>query len=135
MTTVKELQPKQGNVNIELDILDVGPAREFQKFGKPGRVSTAVGKDGTGDVKITLWNDEIEKVKGGDHIKITNGYVSEWQGELQVSTGRFGTIEVVPEDPEKHKKEDAQVAKPAAKPQKGDEMLDGALIDDEEDVI
>ncbi|HII65568.1 TPA: hypothetical protein HA295_02220, partial [Candidatus Woesearchaeota archaeon] len=84
---VKELQSKQGNVNIELDILDVGPSREFQKFGKPGRVSTAVAKDDTGDVKLTLWNDEIDQVKGGDRIRITNGYVSEWQGELQVSTG------------------------------------------------
>ena len=95
MAKVKELQAKQGNVTIELDILDVGPSREFQKFGKPGRVASAVAKDDTGDVKITLWNDEIDQVKAGDRIRLTNGYVSEWQGELQVSTGRFGKLEVI----------------------------------------
>ena len=51
---VKDLKAKQGNVDIELDILDIGPAREFQKFGKPGRVSTAIEKDETGNVKLTL---------------------------------------------------------------------------------
>lgn len=135
MTTVKELQPKQGNVNIELDILDVGQPREFQKFGKPGRVASAVGKDETGDVKLTLWNDEIDRIKGGDRIRITNGYVSEWQGELQVSTGRFGKIEVIGENPDTHKKEDASPSGQAPPPQKKDDSSGNGLIDDEEDVI
>ncbi|HIH04700.1 TPA: DNA-binding protein [Candidatus Woesearchaeota archaeon] len=128
---VKELQSKQGNVNIELDILDVGPSREFQKFGKPGRVSTAVAKDDTGDVKLTLWNDEIDQVKGGDRIRITNGYVSEWQGELQVSTGRFGKIEVIGENPDTHKGEDSS----AAAQKKQDDDGGNGPVDDEEDVI
>lgn len=128
---VKELQPKQGNVNIELDILDVGPAREFQKFGKPGRVATAVAKDDTGDVKLTLWNDELDQVKGGDHIRITNGYISEWQGELQVSTGRFGKIEVIGENPDTRKAEDPS----AAAQKKQDDDGGNGPVDDEEDVI
>ena len=92
---VKDLQPRQGKVDIVLDIVDVGEPREFEKFGRAGRVTTAVAKDETGDIKLTLWNDDIEKVKAGDKIKITNGYVSEWQGEKQLSTGKFGTLEVI----------------------------------------
>src|SRR3989344_442833 len=94
---VKDLKPRQGNVDITIDVLDVGQAREFQKFGKPGRVANAVAKDETGDIKITLWNDEIDRIKGGDRVSIQNGYVSEWQGELQLSTGRFGKLEVISE--------------------------------------
>ena|SRR3989338_8395359 len=127
---VKELTAKQGNVNIDLDVLDVGQAREFQKFGKPGRVANAVAKDETGDVKITLWNDEIDRIKGGDKVKITNGYVSEWQGELQVSTGRFGKIEVVGESSTPEAKPATSTSKPAQK-----EEEDNTLVDDEEDVI
>ena len=94
---VKDLQVKQGKVDITLDVVDIGEPREFEKFGKAGRVATAIAKDESGDIKITLWNDDINKIKPGDKIKITNGYVSEWQGEKQLSTGKFGTLEVTGE--------------------------------------
>ncbi|MBI2134367.1 hypothetical protein HYU09_00105 [Candidatus Woesearchaeota archaeon] len=97
---VKDLKPRQGKVDIELDIVDMGEVREFEKFGKAGRVANAIAKDETGDIKLTLWNDDIEKIKSGDKIKITNGYVSEWQGEMQLSTGKFGTMEVLGESKE-----------------------------------
>ncbi len=141
MVKVNELQAKQGNITIALDILDVGPAREFQKFGKPGRVASAVGKDDTGDVKMTLWNDEIDLIKAGDCVQLTNGYVSEWQGELQVSTGRFGKLEVIGKHSEamEQPSESAPVKSIPShgkQPSKKDEEeFTDKLIDDEEDVI
>ena len=92
---VKDLKPKQGNVDITIDVVDVGEAREFQKFGKPGRVANAVAKDETGNIKLTLWNEDIEKVSAGDKVHLTNGYVNEWQGEMQLTTGKFGKLEVL----------------------------------------
>ena len=92
---VKDLKPRQGNVDIIVDVVDVGTPREFQKFGKPGRVATAIAKDETGDIKLTLWNEDIEKVNAGDKVHLTNGYVNEWQGEMQLTTGRLGKLEVV----------------------------------------
>jgi len=93
-------------------------------------VANAVAKDETGDIKITLWNDEIDRIKGGDRVSIQNGYVSEWQGELQVSTGRFGKIEVVGESSTPAEKP----ASPASKTGQKEEE-DNSLVDDEEDVI
>ena len=92
---IKDLKPKLGNVDIVIDVVDVGDAREFNKFGKPGKVATAIAKDETGDVKLTLWNDDIEKVKAGDKVHLVNGYVNEWQGEMQLTAGRMGKLEVV----------------------------------------
>ena len=92
---VKDIKPKSGNIDVVIDIVDVGPAREFSKFGKPGKVATAIGKDETGDVKLSLWNDDIDKVKAGDKIHITNGWANEWQGEIQLSTGKFGKMEII----------------------------------------
>ena len=92
---IKDLKPKQGNVDVTVDIVDVGEAREFQKFGKAGRVSTAIAKDESGDIKLTLWNEDIDRVKAGDKIHLVNGYVNEWQGEMQLTTGRMGKLEVV----------------------------------------
>ena len=92
---VKDLKPKQGNVDITVDVVYVGDPREFNKFGKAGKVATAIAKDETGDVKLSLWNEDVDKVKAGDKIKLTNGYVNEWQGEMQLTTGRMGKLEVV----------------------------------------
>jgi replication factor A1 len=92
---VKDLEARQGNVNLTLEIVEKGDIREFEKFGKKGRVCNAVAKDATGSIKLTLWNDDIDKVNAGDTIKIENGWVGEWQGELQLSTGKFGKLAVV----------------------------------------
>ena len=42
---ISDLQPKQGNVDIELEVTSKGEVREFQKFGKTGKVCTAEAKD------------------------------------------------------------------------------------------
>ena len=97
---IKDLKIREGNVNIVVDVVDVGEVREFEKFGRSGRVATAVAKDETGDVKLTLWNEQIDQVKAGDKVKITNGYVSEWQGEPQLTTGKMGKLEIVGESKE-----------------------------------
>lgn len=92
---INELKPGQGNVTIEGEITDVSPPRTFEKFGKSGRVANAVLKDNTGEIKLSLWNEQIDTVKTGSHVRITNGYVSEWKGELQLTTGKFGKLEIL----------------------------------------
>ena len=130
---IKDLKPKQGNVDIVIDVTEVGPTREFQKFGKPGRVANAIAKDETGDVKLTLWNDDIEKVKAGDKIHITNGYVNEWQGELQLGTGRMGKMEIVGKaDASSSKKEEPNASEPEQDISVEEEDIEDLSGDDEE---
>ncbi len=92
---IKDLKPKQNVEAIELEILELGLIREFAKFGKPGRVLTATAGDKSGKINLTLWNEQVESVTQGDRIKITNGFVTEWQGVLQITTGRNGSLEVI----------------------------------------
>ncbi len=92
---IADLKAGQGKVDIIVEITEKGDARSFSKFGKEGKVCSAVGKDGSGEIKISLWNEQVDQVNVGDTIQFTNGYVSEWQGEKQLSTGRFGKLEVV----------------------------------------
>lgn len=126
---IKDLKVKEGNVNLTLTIVDKGPVREFNKFGKSGKVCNAQAKDESGTISLTLWNDDIDKVKAGDVIQLTNGYVGEWQGEPQLSTGRFGKIEVTGSD--------ASAARPAAKPEKpaAKPAIEDNDIDVDEDFI
>lgn len=93
---ISELKPKQGSVELTAEVVEIGDVRTFNKFGKEGKVADAVIKDGSGQVRLSLWNEQADRVKAGDTITIKNGYVNEWQGELQLTTGRLGTIEVVP---------------------------------------
>ncbi|MDO8481160.1 MAG: OB-fold nucleic acid binding domain-containing protein [Nanoarchaeota archaeon] len=92
---IKDLQARQGNVNLTLDIVEKAAVREFEKFGKKGRVCNAKAQDETGSITITLWNDDVDAVNVGDKIQIENGWVSEWQGELQLGTGKFGKLTIV----------------------------------------
>ena len=92
---INELQAKQGKVEIEIEIVEKGEVREFTKFGAIGKVCNCKAKDETGEIKVTLWNDQIDQVNVGDKVKITNGYVNEYQGELQLTTGKFGKLEVL----------------------------------------
>lgn len=95
MTKISELIPKQGKVAIEASITSISNVYEFNKAGKIGRVANATLQDESGEVKLTLWNEEIDKVKAGNTIRIRNGYVNEWQGQKQLMVGRFGDLEVV----------------------------------------
>ena len=56
-----------------------------------------MASDDSGEIKLSLWNDEIAKFNIGDKIKITNGYVSEFNGEKQLSAGKYGKIELAGE--------------------------------------
>jgi len=92
---ISELKTGQGKVDVEAEIVSIEEPREYDKFGKKFRVANATIKDDSGEIKVSFWNDEIEKVAVGKKIKITNGYVSEFKGEKQLSAGKFGTLEVL----------------------------------------
>jgi len=90
---ISELTIGQGNVDVEGTIKEVGEIRTFNKFGRQLSVGNAILEDESGTVKLTLWNDDAERFKEGDKVKITNGYVNEFQGEKQLTSGKFGKIE------------------------------------------
>lgn len=89
------MHARMGNVDLILTLAEKGEVRTFEKFGKSGRVCTSVAEDDTGKISLTLWNDDVDKVNAGDKIQIKNGWVGEYQGELQLSTGKFGSLEVL----------------------------------------
>jgi replication factor A1 len=91
---IKDIKPKTGSIDIVGEIVDKSNVREFEKFGKQGKVCTAKIKDDTGEVSLTLWNNEADNISVGDKIHLTNGWAGEWQGEIQLSAGKFGKIEV-----------------------------------------
>lgn len=92
---IKDLKANSGNVDLIFEIVEKEEPRTFEKFGKSGSVCNAKVRDETGEVKLTLWNEDIEKVKAGDKVHLQNGWCSEFKEELQISSGKFGKLEVV----------------------------------------
>lgn len=63
--------------------------------GTTHRVATAILVDDTGSIKLTLWNEQIDQVNVNDVVKIENGYVTSFRGEIQLNVGRYGRLSVV----------------------------------------
>ncbi|MBI2549731.1 DNA-binding protein [Candidatus Woesearchaeota archaeon] len=124
---IKELAPRMGNVELTAEVAEVGEVREFNKFGKSGRVATARLKDETGEIELSLWNEQIDQIGKGDTIRVVNGYVKEYQGEMQLTTGMKGSIEVV-----KKAEKQAEVAAEPAAEAKQQETPETSAVDEED---
>lgn len=92
---IKDIQPRQGNVDLTAEVVSISKIREFTKHGKSGRVANARIRDKTGETTMTLWNEQVDKVKPGDVIQVAGAYANEWQGEIQITTGKYGNFEVL----------------------------------------
>ncbi|MFC1686038.1 OB-fold nucleic acid binding domain-containing protein [Nanoarchaeota archaeon] len=102
---ISEIQGNQGKIDVEGDVVEISEPREFEKYGKTLRVATAILKDDSGTVKLTLWNEEIGKIKKGDRVAVKNGYARTFRDEVQLTAGKFGKMEVVGEAKEAPKAE------------------------------
>jgi replication factor A1 len=94
---IRELRAEAKIDTLELTIKEKGSARDFSsRSGSTGKVCDAKAVDDEHqEVSVSLWNEEIDRVQVNDRIRITNGWAREWRGNLQVSAGRFGKLEVL----------------------------------------
>lgn len=106
MAKISELIAGQGRIELEAEVKSVEEPRTFNKFGRELKVCNAIISDESGEIKLTLWNEDIEKVKIGSKVKITNGFVNEFQGEKQLTAGKFGKLEVLEEKEKKEAEEE-----------------------------
>ena len=83
-------------VSVEGKVVEKGDTREVKSKFKDEtyRIVDAVIADESGSIKLTLWNEQIEQVNVGDNIKIENGYVTSFKGEIQLNVGKFGKMTV-----------------------------------------
>jgi replication factor A1 len=94
---VRDLRAEAKVDALELVIQEKGSVRDFtSRTGSSGKVCDAKAVDDEGqEVSVSLWNDEIQRVQPKDRIRITNGWAREWRGNLQVTAGRYGKLEVL----------------------------------------
>lgn len=82
------------NATIEATITAVSPVRDVVTARGPSQVADATLQDETGTITLTLWGADTKRYSVGQKVKITDGWVKDYRGKLQVSMGRSGKIEI-----------------------------------------
>lgn len=90
---IADLRPsKLGTVEATVSQLEA--VREITKRdGTAQKVRNGRLKDDTGEITLVLWGEEVALVNEGDRVRITEGWVKEYQGRPQISLGRVGKLE------------------------------------------
>jgi replication factor A1 len=94
---IKALQTGMKRIEVEATVVDKGNTRQVQsRFGNETfNVADAIVQDETGTIKLTLWNEQIDQVKVGDKIKVENGYITSFKGEIQLNVGKYGKLTIL----------------------------------------
>ena len=124
---IEDIKPNQGKISIEAVIVEMDSPRDINSAAGALRVANAIIQDDSGKMKLTLWNAEIDKVKVGDKIRITNGFAKEYRDEIQLSAGKFGKLEVVGQE------DVSKLAKPKEEVEGKVEAMEGSDLYDEEE--
>jgi len=91
-----DVKPEMRRVDLDMKIVEIEEPRSYaSRTGKEGRVTTAIGEDDSGRIKISIWDKDIDRVKVGNTVKIRNGYARLFRDEVHVSAGMYGKLEVV----------------------------------------
>jgi replication factor A1 len=92
---VGELTPASRAVNVTAKVVSKSEIREIPmgRDGSPHKVCDALVGDATGSIYLTLWDDNIEKVNENDTVRIENGYVTLFKGNMRLNIGKYGKLE------------------------------------------
>jgi replication factor A1 len=103
---ISELSEGKKGIEIEGKIELIYPIKEFEKNGKKGKLQNFIISDNTGEIRGTLWNDQIEenKIKQGNEVVITNLIVTTYNDKNQISLGFGGKVKTIKENETEYKK-------------------------------
>lgn len=93
--TVEELDAESDDVEIKGKIKELPTPRAVSTQYGQKRITTVVFEDDTGEIDLTLWEEEIDAIEEGAEVEITGAYVREWGDTIQLNIGRDGNIEQV----------------------------------------
>jgi replication factor A1 len=93
---IKDLRDGMRRVDAEGEIAEMAEPRSVNlKSGDQARVADCMLRDDSGQIKLSLWDDQIDQVRQGSRVRITNGYTNSFRGELRLNVGRYGKLEVL----------------------------------------
>lgn len=92
---IKDLRDGMKRVDVTGVVESLEDERKVNlKTGDTARVRNVMVRDGSGVVKLVLWNEDIDRVAKDSLIAVSNGFTRTWKGELQLNVGRYGKLSV-----------------------------------------
>lgn len=95
---IKNIVPGIRNLNVQARISKIFQ-RDFEKDGKKGRVANVFLFDGTGTIRLSLWDEQTNLIDSLDQdmaIEIINGYTKEdYQGNPEIRLSKRGKIKIL----------------------------------------
>lgn len=92
--SIRDVRAGMRHVNLKAKILEVAePKRVVTRYGNNAIVAKVLIGDGTGTIKLCLWNGQIDGVSVGDAVQIKNAQAAMFRGERFLSLGKKGTLD------------------------------------------
>ena len=97
---ISQAKKMRSGINVSATVKSKGDPRTVNlRSGGTVDVCDAVISDGDtqeDEMKLTLWGDDIQAVNVDDTVVVTNGYTNEFKGEVSLTKGKFGKMDVNP---------------------------------------
>lgn len=91
---IGDIKAGMNNVSIEAKVIDKSDTRVVQtRYGKRN-VADVTLEDDTGEIKLSLWQDQIGEVAIGDQVTLTGAYVTQFREQMQLNIPKSGKLEV-----------------------------------------
>ena len=91
---ISEIKPGLSDVTVEGKVTDKSETRKVQTRYGQRSVCDATLEDETGAIKLSLWEEAIDRINVGDKIKVSGAYITEFRNQLQLNMPRSGKLEV-----------------------------------------
>ena len=91
---INEVKRGMSSVSVEGRIAEKSEARRVKTRYGQRSVADVTLEDETGTIGLSLWEEQIDLVNGGDEVKITGAYVTDFRNSLQLTIPQSGKLEV-----------------------------------------
>jgi replication factor A1 len=93
---IRDLRDGMRRVDAEGEISEISEPRTVNlRTGDQAKVADCMLRDESGQIKLSLWDDQIDQVRQGSKVRVTNGYTNSFRGELRLNVGKYGRLEVL----------------------------------------
>ena len=100
MAMCKDVKYLSSRINVVGKVERKAIPRMVDTKNGPTKVCGAFLKDETGEVRLTLWDIDVERIQNGNTIEIKNGYATTYHDEKYLSSGFFGSIRIISANPD-----------------------------------
>jgi len=100
LVKVETLTPNSRGVNTIVKVVSKGEVRSVTgRDYSVRRVADALVGDETACIYMTLWDEKIDAINEEATLRINNGYINLFRGNMRLNTGKYGSYEVVEDSP------------------------------------